>query len=776
MAELSSKRLLEACKPWLTTYCPTMDLIATVSGKESVDVWRFNGQRVFGLLAEENIKRTIEGIAWKSDGRILAVALSGGSVLLIDSFTGKTVHQFEATVKHITRLPDWSASPSSAEPSATHWREASNLRWSSHFTDYSPIQASWPSSSLTELLDDALATAPKTRGPPVLRRDLPHTLAGIDIEASLPKLSTLPPTGSDDDVFSTRTAVDSIFHTQLAGVGQDKTSGNVVDVLLTRTTPNELHLRIFDSFEVGMVALSQSLPNGLRTKLTAGHASHPLLSDHYLIMQVESNDPRARNAKEEEKITNLQLIRVELKFLKHTSQNLPLLAAKATQLQNLLRYLQQIQTQLASEVRTAFDLPSRFLGNVNEALKENDSSASFRTAAYHLIVTGDCDPRLKEWLVDEVGERGLKRWEKAVGDCLEMIRRMTSECLLPAVERCQVVLSRLEGLARFDDTAARLGLDEKDIRPAREILDALSILCEDTLRDVCVEIRELNDFMKWLRWAAEVESLEEGSERAEEMREAFSGETELRTVLEYIEGPMEESRVLRYVEGQARDATESEANTFVGDGQFYASFKQARRQNNSANPPLKLGGLIQRLRKKTDTLSLRIAETLRKSILVSHVTELPISSNILDCRIVGDRGFELHILSVADDGGPNLSYTVVNLDGSAQQKQLSVSSRKLQVPGTVELHNFKFVDDDGFVVLVGTSGDRQIIWHPVKRKSDIRDGTGEEWEVKQKFVGGQMTGGMTPGSLAVTGKRGKRAVVVSDESQMGFAVFGLGQE
>ena len=56
----------------------------------------------------------------------------------------------------------------------------------------------------------------------------------------------------------------------------------------------------------------------------------------------------------------------------------------------------------------------------------------------------DCDPKLKEWLVDEVGDRGLKRWEKAVGDCLEVVRRMTSECL------ARICQSRISNDARFE--------------------------------------------------------------------------------------------------------------------------------------------------------------------------------------------------------------------------------------------------------------------------------------------------------------------------------------
>ena len=48
MHQIASCVLTEPCCPDLVSYCPTMDLVATVTAKGGVDVWRLNGQRVFG--------------------------------------------------------------------------------------------------------------------------------------------------------------------------------------------------------------------------------------------------------------------------------------------------------------------------------------------------------------------------------------------------------------------------------------------------------------------------------------------------------------------------------------------------------------------------------------------------------------------------------------------------------------------------------------------------------------------------------------------------------
>ena len=68
MRELLSKRLTEPCQPELSSCCPAIDLVATVTQRNSIDVWRLNGQAVFGLTGDEDEDYSVDGLAWKSDG------------------------------------------------------------------------------------------------------------------------------------------------------------------------------------------------------------------------------------------------------------------------------------------------------------------------------------------------------------------------------------------------------------------------------------------------------------------------------------------------------------------------------------------------------------------------------------------------------------------------------------------------------------------------------------------------------------------------------------
>ena len=84
MHQISSRAVVEPFLPGLFAYCPTMDLVATVTKKDSIDVWRLNGHRVFGASfakdededeggggaakSEGQGEGNVKGLAWRSDG------------------------------------------------------------------------------------------------------------------------------------------------------------------------------------------------------------------------------------------------------------------------------------------------------------------------------------------------------------------------------------------------------------------------------------------------------------------------------------------------------------------------------------------------------------------------------------------------------------------------------------------------------------------------------------------------------------------------------------
>lgn len=170
-----------------------------------------------------------------------------------------------------------------------------------------------------------------------------------------------------------------------------KNASDSVDVIVVGFSNGMFYLRIFDSFEIGSFSISPSAETHLGMQVLI-HASHPLSSTRALLIY---------NPKVE---LPLKLLTLDLRFITKSGRYLCLLTSKTTQLQHLLRYITQVQRQIQVNWKNAQDLPARFIRSVNEDLREK-CHCDFVTAAYHLVVTGDCFPPLKEFFVDIVGER-----------------------------------------------------------------------------------------------------------------------------------------------------------------------------------------------------------------------------------------------------------------------------------------------------------------------------------------------------------------------------------
>ena len=188
-----------------------------------------------------------------------------------------------------------------------------------------------------------------------------------------------------DDVFNSRASLDTMFQPLT------KNSTTSVDILIVGFEDGTVHLSIYDVFEIGSFNLQHV--SKLQYSKSIMHCSHPYATTHPLLVTAKSNGDQ-----------ELFVMPLDLRLISSARRYLSLLASKSTQLQNILRYIRQVQRQMYSEFKSSQDLPSRFIRNIEETLQEK-YDCTWVQAAYHLVVTGNCYPPVKEWLVDELGER-----------------------------------------------------------------------------------------------------------------------------------------------------------------------------------------------------------------------------------------------------------------------------------------------------------------------------------------------------------------------------------
>lgn len=171
-----------------------------------------------------------------------------------------------------------------------------------------------------------------------------------------------------------------------------KSQDDAADVLLVGYEDGSLHLSIYDFFKVGTFDTRHISPD-LKNCKPLLHSSHPFCSTHALLASSLSHGQEV-----------LHFVPFDLRLIPETGRYLSVLASKSTQLQNVLRYIGEVQVQMYSDFKASQDLPHKFIRNIEEALQEKNQ-CGFVNAAYHLAVTGNCYSCMKEWLVDELGER-----------------------------------------------------------------------------------------------------------------------------------------------------------------------------------------------------------------------------------------------------------------------------------------------------------------------------------------------------------------------------------
>lgn len=106
------------------------------------------------------------------------------------------------------------------------------------------------------------------------------------------------------------------------------------------------------------------------------------------------------------------------------------------------------------------------------------------------------------------------------------------ENLLPVLERCAIILSRLRGLAQFYDTRDDIGFSVAQINRAMDIVSCLNIVGHKILLNVMDELDLFNAFSSWMRF--QIDRLAASSSYSDELTEK--------------EATMENSKVLAYIQ------------------------------------------------------------------------------------------------------------------------------------------------------------------------------------------------------------------------------------
>lgn len=135
---------------------------------------------------------------------------------------------------------------------------------------------------------------------------------------------------------------------------------------------------------------------------------------------------------------------------------------------------------------------------------------------------------------------------------LEGVRRLVHEHLMPALERCTLILSRLSGIARYQEKNGSIGYSNHQIKLVMDTVLCLNVVAANILSLVVEELDLFISFSGWLRH--EIDRLASSSSAAADDA-ALEKEAAIdhAKVLRYIEDCMTQSQMAVYFQEPSKD-------------------------------------------------------------------------------------------------------------------------------------------------------------------------------------------------------------------------------
>ncbi|WYZ40498.1 hypothetical protein EsH8_IV_000839 [Colletotrichum jinshuiense] len=616
-----------------------------------------------------------QAVRWKPDGQFLAVGWSDGYVRLMGLENNKAAHHIRvcgdaATAPNITHI-GWSRNT------------VGKLKFNNQKTPTQPWQ---------KLMSEEL----ELQGSPA-PLDLPRELTFLEVDSALPKISPLPSSsagaGEDGLVFTLRTGIEYLFQPFNAE------DSDQVFVMVVGTSDGRIHLSIYDSFVIG--DFRYTLPSSMYRPgvlQLVRHASHPEVSTHSLLLRSSTDDDEA-----------VYLVPMDLPFIPSSPINISLLASKLTTLQKLLRYVKQTQLHMQVEYKNTRELPSRFLRSVEGDLEQMTSGpTNIVQGLFHTVVTGHAYEPIREWLVDNLAERGHKRWDKAVVSGLENLRGLIHENLLPALERCAIILSRLRGLAQFYDSRDDIGFSVAQVTRAMDIVSCLKLVGHKILLNVMDELDLFNAFSTWTRF--QIDRLAASSSATDELTEK-EATMENSKVLVYIQRFLMESPMAIFLDEVSKDDYSADWERAESGKSMLDELDTQLRRQEEGQAYLKafpnVGFLVDYLDARANGVFKDIAEAQKRSVRFGQPTKIALSRKIsrMDSTMCSAKKKEdidgLAFTAVAQEGSDQEFYlfrtSIPVMNGISSNVTTTVAALSVDDGKILEL---KFLNSSKLILLV----------------------------------------------------------------------------
>ncbi|XP_071452443.1 anaphase-promoting complex subunit 4 [Hetaerina americana] len=419
----------------LMVWSNRMDLLALSNVRAEVALHRLSWQRVWSL-APPSEESTVKGIAWRPDGKVIAIGYSTGEFLLVDVENAETLH------------------------SGTVDSEITCLSWAQEAHAQS---------------EDASSIADKGRF-------MSHRHSGLhDLDNPSTFLSKLPSLSRNFGSISKSTEDSSEDAKKI----RDQTH---VNILIIGTSSGKVFLSVFGLFLCGIINMKEHLKSSWQVAeiLDADFSSG--LETLYVVVSCIRNDDESSVSGEP------IVVLLDTTVLSTHAAELHSLSLMHGQVIGVMGYLAHTMRSVADAWENIlFEMDTK-LASYAASVPEGAVAADF----LELLMFGFPSDELEAFLLQQLTEKGLKRLGHAIELSYTSIQRLVLRHARGAGNALAFHLARLKGLACRRDRFAVLGLEENSAAKALGAIGAFLAKAGQVQTVIDRSMKDYKAFFRWL--------------------------------------------------------------------------------------------------------------------------------------------------------------------------------------------------------------------------------------------------------------------------------------
>ncbi|PIA28643.1 hypothetical protein AQUCO_06800069v1 [Aquilegia coerulea] len=428
---------------------PEKDLLAMVTEDSKILLHRFNWQRLWTIFPG----RCITSLCWRPDGKAIAVGLDDGTISLHDVENGKLLRSIKSHNVAVVCL---------------NWEE-----------DCQPYgDKNGKISSYEDRTSRFFPSAPRVL-----------TMSGL-VSGDM---------GLTDDN-------EESFH-ELSNSSHQR-----FNILTSGDKDGSICFSIFGIFPIGKVNIHES---SFHIPLLDRHGTFQLASAsiykvalskdlcHLVVMSfgelvTDKIEDHEGQKSRHESLSGLHCVVLDTSIFQKRKNELHQVAQQASNIEDLIEVVRSSFSVMSKQWSDAMHVFHEKFDMLSPLISDHGLDSCPQEEFLSLLGGARTSPPIHQFLVNSLGEAGLKRVSKAIDSAGRELHLIIREHLQPAAEIIGFRIGELRGLSRWRARYEGIGLDEKLINNATEKAGMLLIQVERFIHVLATVICQFQNFFTWL--------------------------------------------------------------------------------------------------------------------------------------------------------------------------------------------------------------------------------------------------------------------------------------